>query len=116
LCLLEGLRLLVELLVVGLQLLGKQSDLAVLLVDRLCQSVRQLLDLLIELVLDLFGFLLLEQDLVLVVDLGLREALVALVTHISQPLLEAHLLRVVELFKVGQLLLARLVNLIDRVL
>ena len=75
-----------------------------------------MLHLVIELVLNLLSLLLLEQDLVLVVDLGLCESFVTLVTHILQPLLEAHLLRVVELFKVGQLLLARLVNLIDRVL
>lgn len=116
LLLFEGLCLLIELLVVGLQLLGKQSDLAVFLVDRLCQSVTQLLDLFIELVLDLFGLLLLEQDLVLVVDLGLRQALIALVPHVGQTLLEAHLFRVVELLQVSQLLLARLINLIDRVL
>lgn len=116
LLLFEGLCLLIELLVVGLQLLGKQSDLAVFLVDRLCQSVTQLLNLFIELVLDLFGLLLLEQDLVLVVDLGLRQALIALVPHVGQTLLEAHLFRVVELLQVSQLLLARLINLINRVL
>ena len=80
------------------------------------QRLGQLLDFLVQLVLDLLGLFLLEEDLVLVVDLSLGQALVALVTHISQPLLEPDLLRVVELFEVSELLLRSLIDLIDSVL
>ena len=69
-----------------------------------------------QVVLDLFSLLLLEQDLVLVVDLRLCQSLVALVTHVSQPLLEAHLLGVVKLLEIGKLLLGCHINLIDGVL
>ena len=75
-----------------------------------------MLNLFIHLVLDLFSFLLQEQDLILVVDFCLGKSLVALVTHISQPLLEPDLLRVVELFEVSELLLRSLIDLIDSVL
>ena len=67
-----------------------------------------------KLVLSLLSLLLLEQDLVLVVQLRLRQALVALLSHIVQPLLEADLLGVVEPLELGQLMLRVLVNLIDR--
>ena len=55
----------------------------------------------------------LEEDLVLVIDLGLCETLVTLIAHISEPLLESHFFRVVELFEVGELLLRSHINLID---
>ena len=58
----------------------------------------------------------LEEDLVLVIDLGLCETLVTLIAHISEPLLESHFFRVVELFEVGELLLRSHINLIDSVL
>lgn len=63
--------------------------------------------------LNLLCFLLLEQDLVFVVDLGLSQSLVALVTHILESLFEAHLFGVVELLEVGELLLRVHVNFID---
>ena len=80
------------------------------------QRVAQLLNLVVELVLDLLGFFLLEEDLVLVVDFGLSESLVALLADIRQPLLEAHLLGVVELLQVGELLLRVHVDLVDSLL
>ena len=80
------------------------------------KRIGQLLDLLVQVVLDLFGLLLLEKDLILVVDLRLCQSLVTLVTHVSEPLLEAHLLGVVELLEIGKLLLGCHINLIDRVL
>ena len=73
-------------------------------------------DLVVKLGLNLLSLLLLEQDLVLVVDLGLCESFVALVTHILQPLLEAHLLGIVELLEVCELLLRVHINLVDLVL
>lgn len=75
-----------------------------------------MLNLLIELTLDLLGLLLLEEDLVLVVDLGLGQALVTLLTNIVKSLLKAHLLRVIELLQLSQLLLRLVVNLSDSVL
>ena len=60
-----------------------------------------MLHLVIELVLDLLCLLLLEQDLVFVVDFSLRQSLVALLTDVIQSLLEAHLLRIVELLKLS---------------
>ena len=64
--------------------------------------------------MDLVSLFLDEQDLVLVVDLSLSKTLVALLTHIIETLLKAHLLRVVELFELSKLLLRVLVNLVDR--
>ena len=116
LLLLHRLRLLVQLLVYRLQLLGQERDLTVFLSHGLIKRIGQLLDILVQVVLDLFSLLLLEQDLVLVVDLRLCQSLVALVTHVSQPLLEAHLLGVVELLEIGKLLLGCHINLIDGVL
>ena len=57
-----------------------------------------------------------EQNLVFVVDFSLCQALVTLVTHVRQPLLKSDLLRVVELFKVSELLLRGHVDLVDSVL
>lgn len=73
----------------------------------------QLLDLVVELILDLFGFLLLEDQLVLVVDLGLSETLIALLPHIIEPLLESLLLGLVELFELRQLLLRVHIDFVD---
>ena len=72
--------------------------------------------LLVQLILNLFSLFLLEQDLVLVVDFGLCQALVSLVTNICQSLLESNLLRIVELLQVGELLLGSHINLVDGVL
>ena len=80
------------------------------------QRVAQLLNLVVELVLDLLSFFLLEEDLILIVDFGLSESLVALFADIGQPLLEAHLLGVVELLEVCELLLRVHINLVDLVL
>ena len=80
------------------------------------EGFRELCDLVVELCLDLFSLFLLEQNLILVVDLGLCESLVALVTDILQPLLEAHFFRVIELLQVSELLLRVKVNLVDLVL
>jgi len=66
-----------------------------------------------KLVLSLLGFLLLEKDLILVIYLSLCKTLIALFTHIVKPLLEAHLLRIVELFQLSKLLLRVLINLVD---
>ena len=90
--LLKLLCLLHELFVISLELLGQKSDLRVFCGDSLVERLRQLLDLVVELVLDLFGLLLLEQDLVFVVDFSLGQSLVALLSHVVQPLLKAHLL------------------------
>ena len=57
-----------------------------------------------------------EQNLVFVVDFSLCQAFVTLVTHVRQPLLKSDLLRVVELFKVSELLLRGHVDLVDSVL
>jgi len=75
-----------------------------------------LLDLLVQVVLDFFRLFLLEQYLVLVVDLCLSEALITLITNICQSLVEANLLRVVELFEICELLLRCHVDFIDSVL
>lgn len=66
--------------------------------------------------MDLVSLFLDEQDLVLVVDLSLSETLIALLTHVVETMLEAHLFRIVELFELGKLLLRVLINLIDRCL
>ena len=68
---LEGLRLFTELFVLGFQLLGQECDLTVFSRARLIQRLMQLLNLLIQLVLNLFSLLLLEQNLVFVVDFSL---------------------------------------------
>ena len=72
--------------------------------------------LLVQLILNLFSLFLLEQDLILVIDFGLCQALVSLVTNICQSLLESNLLRIVELLQVGELLLGSHINLVDGVL
>lgn len=66
--------------------------------------------------MDLVSLFLDEQDLVLVVDLSLSETFIALLTHIVETMLEAHLFRIVELFELGKLLLRVLINLVDRCL
>lgn len=66
--------------------------------------------------MDLVSLFLDEQDLVLVVDLSLSETLIALLSHVVETMLEAHLFRIVELFELGKLLLRVLINLIDRCL
>ena len=82
-------------------MLAQQSDLAVLGRASLVQLLGHRLQVIVKVVLDLFGLLLLEENLVLVVDFSLSEALVALLTHLVEPLLEAHLFRVVEFLQVG---------------
>ena len=57
-----------------------------------------------------------EQDLILVVNFCLGKPLVTLISYICQTLLKAHFLGVVELLKIGKLLLGCHINLIDRVL
>ena len=78
----QSFRLFKQLLVISLQLLGQQSDLAIFLINSLVERVRQLLHLFVELVLNLLGLFLLEQNLVFVVDLSLSESLVTLITDI----------------------------------
>ena len=51
-----------------------------------------MLDFLVELVLDFFGFLLLEKDLVFVIDFSLRQSLVTLLPNFVQTLVESDLL------------------------
>ena len=75
-----------------------------------------MLDLLVQVVLDFFRLFLLEQYLVLVVDLCLGEALITLITNICQSLIEANLLRIVELFEICELLLRCHIDFIDSVL
>jgi len=82
LLLLQHLHLLRKLFVVGLELLGEQRDLAIFNCHSLLQRLGELLDLIIELALNLLSFLLLEQNLVLVVQLCFREALVTLFANI----------------------------------
>ena len=74
--------LLDQLLVIGLQLLCQESDLPILLRHLLIERLTQLLNLFVHLVLDFLGFLLQEQDLILVVNFGLGKPLVALVSYI----------------------------------
>ena len=74
------------------------------------------MDVFVKLRLHLLRLLLQEENLVLIVDLRLRQALTSLITHIIEPLLEPDFLRIVELLQIGQLPLRRLINLIDRVL
>ena len=74
------------------------------------------MDVLIELGLHLFGLLLKEEYLVLVINLCLRQTLATLITHIIKSLLKPNLLRIVEFLQIGQLPLRSLINLINGVL
>ena len=115
-CLLKSINLLYQLLVKCLNLLRKECNLCVFRRDSIIELLRERMDVFVKLRLHLLRLLLQEENLVLIVDLRLRQALTSLITHIIEPLLEPDFLRVIELLKIGQLPLRRLINLIDRVL
>ena len=114
--LLESLYLLSQLFVKCLTLLRKERDLVVSGGHSLLQLISELLDLVVQVALYILCFLLLEQDLILVIHLCVSKSLLSLVLYISDPLLKTHLLSLVELLQICQLLLRVCVNLIYGIL
>jgi len=114
--LLKSFDLLCELPVHGFDLLRQESDLRVFGRHSVVQLLSQGLDVFVQLRLHFFGFLLKEENLVLVINLGLCQTLASLITHIVESLLKTHFLGVVEFLEVGKLPLGCFIDLIDGVL
>ena len=95
--LIKSLSLFTQLLVINLKLLGKKSDLTILLSAGLVELVAKLGDLVIQLILDIFRLLLLEENLVLIINFSLSKPLISLITNIIKSLLESHFFGIIEL-------------------
>ena len=114
--LLKSFDFLCKLTVHGFDLLRQECDLRVFGRHSVVQLLSQGLDVFVQLRLHFFSFLLKEENLVLVINLGLCQTLASLITHIVESLLEAHFLGVVEFLKIGELPLRCFIDLIDGVL